>query len=200
MINKFSFTIFTFSLLSVYTSKFQTWQFFLVKKKLACQIFLDKENLPTILHLHEQFFLVKVNLTRKNCSCKWDFRHFRLKRHHRKLLKRNWKIWKFSFLCVSVSFRRCSRFLVEQCRLYKKFDDLLGDLSQIESYWKIQDCKAMSRGGGVIPSKRLMGMYRWMGSHFHNWIDYNGVVFYNTVTLRMGLHIFGISGKSPRKL
>ena len=22
-----------------------------------------------------------------------------------------------------------------------------------------------------------MGMYRWMGSHFHDWIDYNGVTF-----------------------
>ena len=63
----------TFSLLSVYTNKFMTWQFFRVKKKLARQIFLDKENLPTIPHLHEQFFLVKANLSRKNCSCKWGF-------------------------------------------------------------------------------------------------------------------------------
>ena len=31
--------------------------------------------------------------------------------------------------------------------------------------------------GGVLPYKRLMGMWRWMGSHFHNWIDYNGVAF-----------------------
>ena len=22
-----------------------------------------------------------------------------------------------------------------------------------------------------------MGMCRWMGSHFHDWIDYNGVAF-----------------------
>lgn len=102
MINKFSFTIFhwqgflahvddqqvsldkfrllkinnilaTFSLLSVYMSKFLTWQFFLVKEKLARQIFLDKENLSTIPHLHGQFFLVKANLSRKNCSCKWGF-------------------------------------------------------------------------------------------------------------------------------
>ena len=29
----------------------------------------------------------------------------------------------------------------------------------------------------VLPYKRLMGMCRWMGSHFHEWIDYNGVVF-----------------------
>ena len=31
--------------------------------------------------------------------------------------------------------------------------------------------------GGILPYKRLMGMFRWMGSHFHDWIDYNGVVF-----------------------
>ena len=37
------------------------------------------------------------------------------------------------------------------------------------------------RGGpvpeGVLPYKRLMGMCRWMGLHFHDWIDYNGVAF-----------------------
>ena len=31
--------------------------------------------------------------------------------------------------------------------------------------------------GGVLPSKRLLGMCRWMGSHFHNWTDYKGVTF-----------------------
>jgi len=31
--------------------------------------------------------------------------------------------------------------------------------------------------GGGLPYKRLMGMCRWMGSHFHDWIDYNGVAF-----------------------
>ena len=30
---------------------------------------------------------------------------------------------------------------------------------------------------GVLPSKRLLRMCRWMGSHFHNWPDYNGVTF-----------------------
>ena len=34
-----------------------------------------------------------------------------------------------------------------------------------------------SRGGGVLPYKRLLGMCHWMGSHFHDWIDYNGVAF-----------------------
>ena len=32
-------------------------------------------------------------------------------------------------------------------------------------------------GAGVLPYKRPMEMCRWMGSHFHDWIDYNGVVF-----------------------
>ena len=41
--------------------------------------------------------------------------------------------------------------------------------------------------GGVLPYKRLMGMCRWMGSHFHDWIDYNGVT-------RMGSHIFAFLG------
>ena len=31
-------------------------------------------------------------------------------------------------------------------------------------------------GGGTI-GRVLMGMCRWMGSHFHHWIDHNRVVF-----------------------
>ena len=31
--------------------------------------------------------------------------------------------------------------------------------------------------GGLLPSSRLMGMCCWMGSYFHDWIDYYGVVF-----------------------
>ena len=41
-------------------------------------------------------------------------------------------------------------------------------------------------------------MCRWMGSQFHDWVDYNGVAFSigdNRVT-RMGSHICGISGVS----
>ena len=30
---------------------------------------------------------------------------------------------------------------------------------------------------GVLPYKRLMGVCRWMESHFHDWIDYNVVAF-----------------------
>ena len=40
-------------------------------------------------------------------------------------------------------------------------------------------------GARLLPSNRLMGMCRWMGSHFHDWIDYNGVAFSIGVT-RMG--------------
>ena len=32
--------------------------------------------------------------------------------------------------------------------------------------------------GGGIPSKRLMEMCRWMGSHFHSWVGYNGVTHF----------------------
>ena len=34
-----------------------------------------------------------------------------------------------------------------------------------------------ARGAGVLPYKRLMGMCRWMGPHFQEWSDYNGVAF-----------------------
>ena len=41
-------------------------------------------------------------------------------------------------------------------------------------------------------------MCRWMGLHFHDWIDYNGVAVRNRVArmlqCRMGSHIFGIWG------
>ena len=37
--------------------------------------------------------------------------------------------------------------------------------------------KTLRMGGGVLPYKRLMGMCRWMGLHFHDWVDYNGVSF-----------------------
>ena len=32
-------------------------------------------------------------------------------------------------------------------------------------------------GGEVLPYKRLIGMCRRIGSHFHDWSDYNGVAF-----------------------
>ena len=32
-------------------------------------------------------------------------------------------------------------------------------------------------GEGLLPSNRFIGMCRWMGSYFHNWIDNNGFAF-----------------------
>ena len=43
-------------------------------------------------------------------------------------------------------------------------------------------------GGELPPYKGLMGMCRWIGWHFHGWINYNGVAF------RMGSQIFGFFG------
>ena len=52
-------------------------------------------------------------------------------------------------------------------------------------------------GGGVLPYKRLIGMCRWMGSHFHDSIDYNGVAF-SIDLLEWGgtFRIFGVSRDS----
>ena len=52
----------------------------------------------------------------------------------------------------------------------------------------------MTPRGGELPINGLMGMCRWMGSHFHDWTDYNGVAFssiFYRVT-RMGSHFCGI--------
>ena len=40
--------------------------------------------------------------------------------------------------------------------------------------------RVVTRAGGgrrALPYKRLMGMCRWIGLHFHDWIDYSGVAF-----------------------
>ena len=50
-------------------------------------------------------------------------------------------------------------------------------------------------GGGALPSNRLMGMCRWMGSHFHYWIDYNGVAF-SIELLEWGRTFSGFGGKN----
>ena len=50
-------------------------------------------------------------------------------------------------------------------------------------------------GGGALPSNRLMGMWRSMGSHFHDWINYNGVAF-STELLEWGRVFSGFWGKN----
>ena len=46
-------------------------------------------------------------------------------------------------------------------------------------------------GGGVLPYKRLMGVCHWMGSHFHYWIDYNGVAHFRIFGGKTVLPIYG---------
>ena len=50
-------------------------------------------------------------------------------------------------------------------------------------------------GAGALPSNRLMGMCRWMVSHFHDWIDYNGVAF-SIELLEWGRIFSGFWGKN----
>ena len=49
-------------------------------------------------------------------------------------------------------------------------------------------------GGGLLPYKRLIGMCRWMGSHFYDWSGYNGVAF-STVLLGWGRKFLDFGGK-----
>ena len=53
--------------------------------------------------------------------------------------------------------------------------------------------KTSPGGRGVLPSKRLLGMCRWMGSHFHYWTGYNGATFLVEV-LEWGRNFSGFLG------
>ena len=71
---------------------------------------------------------------------------------------------------------RCSIFRTEQSFYYHRASNDRSVLSQSITIFMF------SRGyksfpGEVLPYKRLMVMRRWMGSHCHVWIDYNGVAF-----------------------
>ena len=47
----------------------------------------------------------------------------------------------------------------------------------VQSLTRCMNWKLTPSRGGILPDKRLMGMCSWMGSHFHDWSDYNGVAF-----------------------
>ena len=55
--------------------------------------------------------------------------------------------------------------------------------------------RATENPAGALPGNRLMGMCRWMGLHFHEWIDYNGVAF-STEVLEWGRIFSGFWGKN----
>ena len=39
-------------------------------------------------------------------------------------------------------------------------------------------------GAGRLLISRLMGMCGWMGSHFHHWVDYYGVAYFQDFGIR----------------
>ena len=59
--------------------------------------------------------------------------------------------------------------------------------------------KERSRGVGVLPYMRLIGMCRWMESHFHDWSDYNGVAF-SIDLLEWGRKFSDLGGKEGFKM
>ena len=65
----------------------------------------------------------------------------------------------------------------------------------VEMSGNIASLRSRGGGGGALPSNRLMGKCRWMGSHFHEWIDYNGVAF-STELLEWGRIFLGFWGKN----
>ena len=52
-------------------------------------------------------------------------------------------------------------------------------------------CLLGGGGGRGLPYKGLMGMWRWMGSHFQDWIDYNGLAHFRIFGGKTVLHIYG---------
>jgi len=52
-------------------------------------------------------------------------------------------------------------------------------ISFVLSGRKISTIFAPGVGWGVLPNKRLMGMCRWIWSHFHHWFDYRGVAAFS---------------------
>ena len=83
---------------------------------------------------------------------------------------------------------RCSIFRTEKYFYYHRVSN---DRSVLSQSLTILCSVAGIFPGEVLPYKRLMGMRRWMGSHFHVWIDYNGVAF--SMELLVGVAHFRIS-------
>ena len=57
------------------------------------------------------------------------------------------------------------------------------------------------RGGEALPSNGLQGVCHWMGSHFYDWTDNNGVPFSSTFNRvpRMESHSRGGEGVLPHE-
>ena len=74
---------------------------------------------------------------------------------------------------LQVTWRRCQLF----CFSSPNADELTIKVSSIP--WE--------GGGGLLPIDGLMGMCRWMGSYFPDWIDYNGIAFSTEFPTEVGI-------------
>ena len=105
-------------------------------------------------------FGVLVHLHFPHCSFKPGFHIIRWDRQH------HWKIGSAILAIPMIS--TINRFPYDRCDRWENkglISNLFGAL------------KPGILPRGVLPSKRLLGMCHWMGSHFHNWTDYNGITF-----------------------
>ena len=76
-----------------------------------------------------------------------------------------------SVIIMYLLIRNCTEKIANDCRLAPQFNNLH------HSSNKFTLISYSGGGGGVLPYKRLMGMFCWMGSHFYGWIDYRGFAF-----------------------
>ena len=72
---------------------------------------------------------------------------------------------------------RCSIFRTEKYFYYHRASNDRRVLSQSLTILCCSVAGISHSGGEILPYKRLMVMRRWIGAHFHVWIDYNGVAF-----------------------
>ena len=87
---------------------------------------------------------------------------------------------------------RCSIFRTEKYFYYHRASNDRRVLSQSLTILCCSVAGISHSGGEVLPYKRLMVMRRWIGAHFHVWIDYNGVAF--SMELLDGVAHFRIFG------
>ena len=81
-----------------------------------------------------------------------------------------------------------------RCKLpVKSVENIINKLYQLKLLWCTQGGAHLGPGG-VLPYKSLMRMCRWMGSHFHDWSDYNGVAF-SIELLEWGCKFSNFGGK-----
>ena len=83
--------------------------------------------------------------------------------------------WRYQ-ICIS----KCLYYYKDELSKKKEKKPSKNENKKTSSGWRasLKNVFAPEGGrGGVRPYKRLIGMCRWMGSHFHDWSDYNGVAF-----------------------